>query len=782
MVGLEKHYITDNAEWMLDWDYESNSLSPDDISVGSRQRVHWKCHVCGGKWNTVVKERRGCPYCNNFKVLKGVNDLETLFPDIAKQWDYKRNNGLKPEDVTIGSQKKVFWICEKGHSWDMFIRSRTRGQGCPYCNNRRILAGYNDLATLNSELAKEWNWDKNGDLTPSDVGTGSKNRVWWKCSKGHEWQARVIQRNAGTGCPVCANRIIIKYYNDFATEHPELLTEWDYEKNEIDPSDCACFSNRKVWWICKRGHKWKAAIGDRSKGTGCPKCSEERRVSFPEKAILYYLRKHIGNVLANYRDKAISPFELDIYLPNYRLAIEYDGIYGHSKGKGIDRDIRKNQVCEKNQISLVRIREDGCPQLNSSSIDYMIKGRDGLAEAIYFIYDYLSDNYNIRIDCAKKEVDFEKDAGEIYSLIEFSEKENSILKQAPQIAKMWHPTKNGRINPEYVSVGSNRKFWWLGECGHEWMSTVSYERSSGKCPYCSGMRVLRGFNDLSTVNPMIAKEWDYEKNEKLIPEEITSGSGKKVWWKCEKGHSWNASIISRNRGNGCPICANRIALEGYNDITANEELFKSWNYKKNIELNPKEISVGSEKIVWWICPKCGFEWKAMVRRRAGGNGCPECGKRIRSANSRNKMVSERGSLADKNPSLLEEWNWDKNEISPYEILAGYTKKVWWKCKKCKNEWMATVISRNAGRGCPSCGEKSGVEARQKTLLSKKDPITFTHPEIMKDWDYENNPNLNPDFLTAGSGKRANWKCHICATKWDAVIGERTRGRGKCPKC
>lgn len=712
----------------------------------------------------------------------GVNDLATLYADLAKQWDYGKNGELRPEDVTIGSQRKVFWICEKSHSWDMSVRSRTRGQGCPYCNNRRILPGYNDLATLNKELTKEWNWEKNGELTPCDVGVGTKTRVWWKCKKGHEWQARVIQRSAGTGCPICANRVIVKSYNDFATEHPELLSEWDYEKNEKEPSECACYSSKKVWWICKRGHNWQAAIGDRSKGNGCPKCSEESRVSFPEKAILYYLSKHIKNVLANYREDRITPYELDIYLPDYKLAIEYDGIYGHSKIKGIERDIRKNHVCEKNGISLVRIREYGCPELHSSSVDYRMQGRNDLPAALFFLYRYLSEHYDIDIACEENEIDLERDAGAIYSLIEFTEKENSIIKQAPEIAKMWHPTKNGRINPEYISVGSSRKFWWLGACGHEWISTVSYEISSGKCPYCSGMRVLKGFNDLSTLNPRIVQEWDYEKNENLLPDEITAGSGKKVWWKCQKGHSWYASIVSRNRGNGCPYCANRFALEGYNDISSNEELYRSWNFEKNGGINPTEISIGSESSVWWICPECKFEWRAMIRRRAGGNGCPECGKKIRSKNSRNKMVRERGSLAQSNPALLEEWDYKKNKISPYEILSGYTKKVWWNCKKCGNVWEATVISRNAGRGCPACARKSSAIVRQNALLRKKQPITITHPELVKDWDYEKNEDLAPNLLTAGSGKSVHWNCHICGSKWEAVIGERTRGRGKCPKC
>lgn len=173
---MKNNYISNIEEWMLDWDYENNRNLPSEVTIGSRQRVFWKCHVCGGNWETVVKERRGCPYCNNFKALPGYNDLATLYPEISLQWDYERNGELRPCDVTAGSQKKVYWKCEKGHAWDARVRSRTLGQGCPYCNNRRILLGYNDLMTLNPELAKEWCYEKNGDLKSSDVGAGTKKK------------------------------------------------------------------------------------------------------------------------------------------------------------------------------------------------------------------------------------------------------------------------------------------------------------------------------------------------------------------------------------------------------------------------------------------------------------------------------------------------------------------------------------------------------------------------------------------------------------------------------
>ena len=67
------------------------------------------------------------------------------------------------------------------------------------------------------------------------------------------------------------------------------------------------------------------------------------------------------------------------------------------------------------------------------------------------------------------------------------------------------------------------------------------------------MQVLKGYNDLLTTNPELAKEWNYEKNENLDPSTVKATSEKKVWWKCEKGHEWKTSINCRNQGNGCKI-------------------------------------------------------------------------------------------------------------------------------------------------------------------------------------------------------------------------------------
>ena len=138
------------------------------------------------------------------KLIKGVNDLATTNPELAKQWHPTKNGDLKPTDVTCGSGKKVWWICAKGHEWKTRVVDRTNGYGCPICAGKHVLIGYNDLATLNLELAKQWHPTKNGILTPAMFTVYCCEKICWVCSLGHEWFATINNRSKGRGCPTCS--------------------------------------------------------------------------------------------------------------------------------------------------------------------------------------------------------------------------------------------------------------------------------------------------------------------------------------------------------------------------------------------------------------------------------------------------------------------------------------------------------------------------------------------------------------------------------------------------
>ena len=243
----------------------------------------------------------------------------------------------------------------------------------------------------------------------------SGKKVWWKCDKGHEWQATMSSRNQGHGCPYCSGQKVIKGENDLQTVNPTLAKEWNYEKNNgLTPADVTPSNDKKVWWKCKKGHEWQATISNRNSGNGCPVCNSERKTSFPEYALAYYLKRSGLDVVHSYRAKG---YELDIYIPSLKIAIEYDGYYWHKNR--MRKDIEKNYKCKKDGIKLYRLRE-GLPPLNDSSIDYIVQeNQKNLSKVLEVI---LSEIVGACV-C----IDMERDVVDIENLRVFTEKKNSLL-------------------------------------------------------------------------------------------------------------------------------------------------------------------------------------------------------------------------------------------------------------------------------------------------------------------------------------------------------------------
>lgn len=539
----------------------------------------------------------------------------------------------------------------------------------------------------NAQLMSEWNWERNTGLHlfPHKLTHQSNKKVWWKCSKGHEWEAAINNRTNGRNCPYCSGKKVLPGYNDLRTVNPVVASEWNYEKNgDLIPENFTANSNKKMWWICHKGHEWRSTISNRNNGNGCPQCSSERHTSFPEFALLYYLRKCELDAVHAYREKG---YELDIYIPSKRVAIEYDGYYWH-KSK-IENDLAKNLQCENDGIKLYRIRE-GLSSLNSSSTDFVIqKNQKDLPEKIAEIIRQI-----IGVSII---VNLEQDSISIEQLREHTEKETSILFINPEIAKEWNYEKNGNLRPEPFAAYSSKKVWWKCKKGHEWQETLANRSKNVGCPYCAGKRVLVGYNDLETINPALAKEWNYSKNGKLKPQNFTIRSGIKVWWKCNEGHEWEARIADRN-SRGCPYCAGRYAVSGKNDLqTVNPILAKEWDHEKNTGLTPADVLPNSDKMVWWKC-KNGHEWQAVIKSRNSGCGCPYC--------SGLRVITGETDLQTINPALASEWNYEKNDgLMPNDVLPNSNKKVWWKCSK-GHEWQASVYNRTNGRGCPYCSKLS----------------------------------------------------------------------------
>ena len=604
-----------------EWNYEKNTcLLPTMISSGSNKKVWWKCSL-GHEWQAAIVERAvrgtGCPYCANQKVLIGFNDLATTNPDVALDWNYSKNQELLPTMIPSGSQKRVWWKCSLGHEWQETIVNRTiRGYGCPVCSGHRVLAGFNDLATIYPDIAEEWHPTKNADTTPSKVSPTSNRKVWWICRKGHEWQARIGSRTLKrAGCPVCNQEIKTsfpeqailfycriltsaesrnidygkeidvylpkyrigiehngRYYHkdkreldekkiaffaqkgiriisvvesdknsvsdntieyclssnkeslnwaigklleliglgkidtdverdaskiyeqyiiaekehSLATNNPAIATEWNYERNGLlTPELVSNSSGKKVWWRCGKGHEWQATVSDRKKGYGCPYCSSKK-------------------VLKGYNDLATT---------NPSLALEWH------------------------------------PTNNGTMLPSMVSGWSHR-----IVWWVCANGHSWRMEIAKRSNGYSCPYCSGQAVLQGF---NDLSTVNPTLASEWHPTKNGELFPTMVSRGSTRKVWWECSKGHEWQATIGSRSQGAGCPYCSGNKVMTGYNDLATKNPVLAAEWHPTKNGDLLPSQVTSKSGKKVWWLCKNGHEWQAKICNRANGSGCPECTRK---------------------------------------------------------------------------------------------------------------------------------------------------------------------------------------------------------------------------------
>lgn len=370
-----------NPELAKQWHPSKNGdLTPRDVFPNSRKKAWWVCEK-GHEWDSSINNRtqgNGCPYCAGQKVCLD-NCLVTANPKLASEWHPTKNGNLTPYDVTKSSNKKVWWICNKNHEFKNSINDRNKGGNCPYCSGHKV-NNENCLAVTNPKVAKEWNYDKNGNLTPYMVTEHSGKKVWWICEKGHEWKVTVDNRTNGNDCPYCSNKLPCEE-NCLATIRPDIAKDWDYSKNKLTPNNILPMSNKYIWWKCNEGHNWKTKVSTRTiYNTGCPYCSESKG----EKRIRNFLTVNKVKFKPQFTFKNLigiggGLLRFDFAILNddnsIKLLIEYDGEFHFKKlyhGDGheeiVIHDQIKNEYCKNNNIKLLRI-----PYWESKNIEKVLE-------------------------------------------------------------------------------------------------------------------------------------------------------------------------------------------------------------------------------------------------------------------------------------------------------------------------------------------------------------------------------------------------------------------------
>ncbi len=430
------------------------------------------------------------------------------------------------------------------------------------------------LAYCFPELAKEWHKELNGSLTPEVITKRSGIKVWWKCSKNAlhpPWEARPHDRTGskkkkGTGCPKCHQERPIKGFREVSFKEslaclsPEIAKEWHPSLNEnyIRPSNISNGSSKEVWWQCStfEEHHWKCRLKDRTRKdilrrTNCPKCNNQS--SIPEMRILSELESIFKKVISR---KKLHKTEIDIFLPELSIGIEYDGYFYHSQK--FDEDFEKNQKLSNLGVELLRIRERGLKETCSKDIfvDESIT-KSNLNQLIIEIFKIKKIENNFLLitkhDYLKSKVFLNDQLFKKYiSYFPSPLPQNSLEILFPEISKEWSFNKNYPLTPRNFTPGSNHKVWW--QCSkdksHQWESAIKERTRKEKrgCAICAGKIVILE-NSLLIKSPDIAKEWHPSLNGNLTASQITNKSSKIIWWKCakNKSHIWKCSVKDRTR-------------------------------------------------------------------------------------------------------------------------------------------------------------------------------------------------------------------------------------------
>lgn len=564
------------------------------------------------------------------------------------EWDFEKNQqiGLDFFKMKAKSNKKAFWRCEKGHSYEQAIAKKTAGNGCPYCSGHKVLKGFNDLQTVNPELAKEWHPTKNGDLSPDCVTAKSNKKVWWlglKC--GHEWEAQIASRNKH-GCRVCGAKKAGKNHsissavsgNTISECYPDIATSWDYSLNPADrsPLNVSPGSDKKYYWICPQGHKsYLCPVSSRVAGNGCPECADHRRVETAKNTRI----QRRGSLAET----------------NPELAKQWD-YERNSEAHSIDPKHPKTlEECTKGSKKKVwwkcdkgheyiaavysRVAGNGCPLCDSERktsfpeqcfVFYLnkitdVKPQYPLGNALTL--DIFLPQFNVGIEYDgeywHKNADRDIRKNEVCSqkgirLIRILEPTCAYEGTGEDCIRL-EDTKNSSLEDALRKV-----VLLIGDSG-EVDINITRDSVSIMETYKTTVKV----NNLADNYPELVKEWHPVLNGSLSPSMFEPYSNQKVWWGCPVcDYEYQQQICKRTRDNqGCPVCAGKVIKRGYNDLaTKNPILAKEWHPTKNNGLTPSEVAPNSHKKVWWLCSAYGHEWEAEIKSRNQGNGCPECAK------------------------------------------------------------------------------------------------------------------------------------------------------------
>jgi len=657
------------------------------------------------------------------------------------------------------------------------------------------------IAFTHSDIAKDWDFENNKNLSPTDFAKTSKLSVWWNCKNNHKYKVSIHSRIRSGGCKICnaPNKIenlrkskLLKG-KSFAQAKPELLSEWNYNKNEIKPNEISEKSHIQVWFKCINNHEWQSTPQRRSRGDGCPECY---RLLDKSKLVREQKLKKKGLSLADEFPDLIKEWDFD---KNEELPEMY--------GSGSNQNVSWKCSFGHSWVAKIYNRTgnlSGCPYCKASTSKlevFILTEMRGLFKEV--IWRHKIDGYECDIYIPEIKTGIEVDGA--YWHNDKLERDNLKVKvfndnnvRLIRVRDESLPKIIGEVilyNKQSVDIDLSCevvKYLLKNNSEERFLNYVKNHIQIGDKEYKKILSLLPSPTEdksLSEINHKLSKEWDYDKNSPLTPLMFTPNSEKKVFWKCIKEHSWEASIKNRHlRNTGCPHCyeINRSEIVRKGKMKKDSDTFGSvfpnllseWDYKKN-NISPFEVAPKSKLKVWWVCPN-SHEYEKTINGRANGNDCPNCSSKKRSTSARNVRIAKTGTLDIKFPEIARQWDFVKNKSIPNDFPPGSKEKVWWLCSN-KHSWTASIYNRTKqNQGCPICFKQNQKEMSLNSAIARFGSLEEHNPSFLKEWDYDKNMDINPSQITLNNKSKVWWLCSNHHS-FNQSPYDRNNGHG-CPIC
>ncbi len=468
-----------------------------------------------------------------------------------------------------------------------------------------------------------------GGACLSSTCGGDREELRWRCALGHEWRARPV-RIEDRWCPECAADL--RRWRAADAEVSKALSHARTMRGRCLTA-VPVASPEPMRWRCAEGHEWTADARSVARGRWCGECHRawlDRTASTRAKQ-----RAGIPSRWIDERDLArimrITPTELreravGIQRQHRTAGVGYSmASVWHLLSTAQREEARTYASQPRKQPTGARQWIAGYPRLVKEW--HPTKNRGLAPESVRRasgrpIWWRCETGHEWEMPPSQRTLN---GTGCPYCSGKRASRTNNLATLYPQIAKQWHPTKNGELTARDVTSKSSKRVWWKCAKGpeHEWQATINDRHRAG-CPYCAGNRPTSKTN-LAARMPELVREWHPTRNRPLTPTQVTAFSGRKVWWRCREGHEWQAVIAGRSGGHGCPYCSGH-RVSSTNSLAARAPATaRLWHPTKNGALKPRDVTKFSMRRVWWKCPKgADHEWQDTVASQSTRERCVFC--------------------------------------------------------------------------------------------------------------------------------------------------------------